>query len=200
MGRRTRSYAAALVAAVMLAGCTQGNGESVPTTTAGPGTPSTATPSATTSASATTTAAPTFPADVPAEARANTPQGAIAFVKHFFATLNRAYTTPAAGLISPLSTDGCESCAGFEERATSYVADGRRYDRPALNVVEVSLNPETPPADAQIIDAVLEQLPARIVDTTGHLVKEITAEKGVMILRILRVKDVWLVDSVKVLE
>lgn len=148
-----------------------------------------------------TTASPTtFPADVPAEARPNTPQGAVAFVKHFFATLNRAYTTPTAGIISPLSTSNCKSCAVFEQRATSYVANGHRYDRPAVKVLEVSVSPETPRANGQVIDAVIDQLPARIIDTTGKVVKEINPTKVVLVLEVVRVEGVWFVDHVQVLE
>ncbi len=99
--RRYAATLAALIAAsAVVAGCT--------TSTAGPGVTTTATSgssTATTTTTATATATPSattaptaaYPADVPAEARANTPDGAKAFAKHYFAQINKAYTTPASG-------------------------------------------------------------------------------------------------------
>lgn len=201
---RTRSYAArlgVLAVAVGLVGCTQSGGGPVVTPSGSRTSTSTTSVSAPTTSPTGPTALPTaFPADVPAEARPNTPQGAVAFVKHFFATLNRAYTTPTAGIISPLSTSNCKSCATFETNSASYVAMGHRFDRPAVKLLEVSISPETPPVNAQIVDAVIDQMPAKIIDTTGQVVKEIQAKKGVLVLQVVRVQDVWFIDLVQVLE
>jgi hypothetical protein len=105
--RRYAATLAALIAAsAMVAGCTTSTaGPGVTTTATSGSSTATTTPTATATSTPSATTAPTaaYPADVPAEARANTPAGAIAFAKHFFGQVNKAYTTPQAGLIAPLS-------------------------------------------------------------------------------------------------
>lgn len=96
--RRYAATLAALIAAsAMVAGCTTSTaGPGVTTTATSGSSTATTTPTATATSTPSATTAPTaaYPADVPAEARANTPAGAIAFAKHFFGLVNRAYTTP----------------------------------------------------------------------------------------------------------
>jgi hypothetical protein len=119
--RRYAATLAALIAAsAMVAGCTTSTaGPGVTTTATSGSSTATTTPTATATSTPSATTAPTaaYPADVPAEARANTPAGAIAFAKHFFGLVNRAYTTPQAGLLPPLSTANCKTCAAFESTA-----------------------------------------------------------------------------------
>jgi hypothetical protein len=139
-----------------------------------------------------------YPADVPAEARVNSPAGAMAFARYFFAQVNKAYTTPQAGLIAPLSTANCKTCAAAEQNAIDYLASGRRYDRDALAVLEVSINPETL-AQGHTIDVAAHQLPARIINTSGATTEQIKDVKAVFVLRVIRVGEAWRIDSVKVL-
>lgn len=99
--RRYAATLAALIAAsAMVAGCTTSTaGPGVTTTATSGSSTATTTPTATATSTPSATTAPTaaYPADVPAEARANTPAGAIAFAKHFFGQVNKAYTTSPGG-------------------------------------------------------------------------------------------------------
>ena len=207
MVARTWRYAAGLALLGALAGglvgCTSGpagsgstggptgGATSVPVTSA-----ATSPSSGTATGSATGTLA--YPADVPAEARVNSPAGAMAFARYFFAQVNKAYTTPQAGLIAPLSTANCKTCAAAEQNAIDYLASGRRYDRDALAVLEVSINPETL-AQGHTIDVAAHQLPARIINTSGATTEQIKDVKAVFVLRVIRVGEAWRIDSVKVL-
>ena len=209
MVARTWRYAAGLALLGALAsglvGCTSGpagsgltgsstvSGSAASTTTG-----SSSTSSVTSSATSTTGATLTYPADVPAEARVNSPAGAMAFARYFFAQVNKAYTTPQAGLIAPLSTANCKTCAAAEQNASDYLASGRRYDRDALAVLEVSINPETL-AQGHTIDVAAHQLPARIINTSGATTEQIKDVKAVFVLRVIRVGEAWRIDSVKVL-
>lgn len=202
--RHTRGYAAALatmtigVVGATVAACTTTPPPTVMPATTGTSpapSPATATAPSTATTSATTLA---YPTDVPAEARANTPEGAKAFAKYFFAQLNKAYTTPQAGLIAPLSTDSCKSCADYEQKAFGYVREHRRYDRAAIEVLEVSLTPgETPPPGIVWLDVTAHQLPARIIDSSGATTFTVTERTGIFFVA-LAFRDGWLVDSVKV--
>jgi hypothetical protein len=204
---RTWRYAAGLALLGALAGglvgCTSGPAGSG--STGGPtggATSVPATSAATSPSSGTATGSATgtlaYPADVPAEARVNSPAGAMAFARYFFAQVNKAYTTPQAGLIAPLSTANCKTCAAAEQNAIDYLASGRRYDRDALAVLEVSINPETL-AQGHTIDVAAHQLPARIINTSGATTEQIKDVKAVFVLRVIRVGEAWRIDSVKVL-
>ena len=207
MVARTWRYAAGLALLGALAGglvgCT--SGPAGPGTTSGPTGGATSVPvtsAATSPSSGTATGSATgtlaYPADVPAEARVNSPAGAMAFARYFFAQVNKAYTTPQAGLIAPLSTANCKTCAAAEQNAIDYLASGRRYDRDALAVLEVSINPETL-AQGHTIDVAAHQLPARIINTSGATTEQIKDVKAVFVLRVIRVGEAWRIDSVKVL-
>ena len=207
MVARTWRYAAGLALLGALAGglvgCT--SGPAGPGSTSGPtggatSVPATSTATSPSSGTATGSATGTlaYPADVPAEARVNSPAGAMAFARYFFAQVNKAYTTPQAGLIAPLSTANCKTCAAAEQNAIDYLASGRRYDRDALAVLEVSINPETL-AQGHTIDVAAHQLPARIINTSGATTEQIKDVKAVFVLRVIRVGEAWRIDSVKVL-
>lgn len=207
MVARTWRYGAGLALLGALAsglvGCT--SSPAGPGTTSGPTGGATSVPvtsAATSPSSGTATGSATgtlaYPADVPAEARVNSPAGAMAFARYFFAQVNKAYTTPQAGLIAPLSTANCKTCAAAEQNASDYLASGRRYDRDALAVLEVSINPETL-AQGHTIDVAAHQLPARVINTSGATTEQIKDVKAVFVLRVIRVGEAWRIDSVKVL-
>ena len=207
MVARTWRYAAGLALLGALAGglvgCTSGpagSGSTGGPTGGATSVPATSTATSPSSGTATGSATGTlaYPADVPAEARVNSPAGAMAFARYFFAQVNKAYTTPQAGLIAPLSTANCKTCAAAEQNAIDYLASGRRYDRDALAVLEVSINPETL-AQGHAIDVAAHQLPARIINTSGATTEQIKDVKAVFVLRVIRVGEAWRIDSVKVL-
>ena len=207
MAARTWRYAAGLALLGALAGglvgCTSGpagSGSTGGPTGGATSVPATSTATSPSSGTATGSATGTlaYPADVPAEARVNSPAGAMAFARYFFAQVNKAHTTPQAGLIAPLSTANCKTCAAAEQNAIDYLASGRRYDRDALAVLEVSINPETL-AQGHTIDVAAHQLPARIINTSGATTEQIKDVKAVFVLRVIRVGEAWRIDSVKVL-
>ncbi len=207
MVARTWRYAAGLALLGALAGglvgCT--SSPAGPGSTSGPtggatSVPATSTATSPSSGTATGSATGTlaYPADVPAEARVNSPAGAMAFARYFFAQVNKAYTTPQAGLIAPLSTANCKSCAAFEKTAGDFVVDGQRYDRQALEVLETSLSPEPAPAGTLIVDVVAKQFPAKVITGSGSIVRTITERQGIFVVRLARGEGVWTVDSIQV--
>ncbi len=201
-GRLRASWAAAGAAAVALAtvlsACIPSPGPA-PVTAGTPSVTATATTSSSTSsATATSTPSSTYPADVPAEARANTLAGAAAFVRYFLAQVNTAYTKPATGLILPLSTSECGSCTAYEEKIAGYVAAGQRYDRPAVEVLEVTRAAGlTASANGEVLDVAIHQLPARIISATG-LVDKVTEMRGVLVVWLAHDGQGWRVTTVKV--
>ena len=166
---------------------TSGSSTATTTTTA----TATATPSATTAPTA------AYPADVPAEARANTPDGAKAFAKHYFAQINKAFTTPQAGLIAPLSELTCLSCAGFANAADGYAKLGQRYSVDPIQVIEVTTASESPESGA-FVDAVLKLPAAKLVDPTGAVVDTFAEKRGVFLVEMHRRPEGWVVQKIRV--
>ena len=140
-----------------------------------------------------------YPADVPAEARVNSPAGAKAFAKHFFGQVNKAYTTPQAGLLAPLSTPNCKTCTVFETTAAGFVAQSQRYDRAAVSILEVSIDSDPPPAGITLVDVVVRQLPAKVIDGKGKTVVSVTEEKGVFVVQLRFDTAGWAVDTIQVM-
>ena len=198
--RRYAATLAALIAAsAAVAGCT--------TSAAGPGVTTTATSgssTATTTTTATATATPSattaptaaYPADVPAEARANTPDGAKAFAKHYFAQINKAFTTPLTGLLPPLSTNTCKSCANYEDGARDLVQNNQRYDRLPLVLLETVIPPEGEEG-ATLIDVVFRQEPARLVDSSGKELSRFTSKTGIFLLHAKWQSGVWVTSEIQ---
>lgn len=206
-----RRYAASLAAVVALAGVgvgvagctTSGPGaQGSPPASAGPTSPGASSAggasgpaTSTVTAGATTTLA--YPADVPAEARVDSPAGAMAFARYFFAQVNKAYTTPQAGLIAPISTANCKSCAGYEQRATELVEKRQRFDRPPMVELEIGLAPETEDG-AILVDFVFRQAEARLLDSSGTEISKFTGKRGIFLLHARWVSGAWMADRIQV--
>ena len=207
MVARTWRYAAGLALLGALAGglvgCT--SSPAGPGSTSGPtggatSVPATSTATSPSSGTATGSATGTlaYPADVPAEARVNSPAGAMAFARHFFAQVNKAYTTPQAGLIAPLSTANCKSCAAYEKHAADYVGRAVRYDRPAIVVQEITVSPETEPGATLLLDIVVEQQAARLIDAGSRVAESFEHARGIVVLHVVRSNEAWLAREVQV--
>ncbi len=187
---------------LVLAGCTTSSpapptGSTtgvVATTNASPST-SSGSPSASSSGS---TTRPPYPTDVPADALANTPQGAEAFVRYFLQTLNRGYTVPEPGAVARLSTATCKSCAGYEDRFDELVANQRRLDRQPFVLTEVMLVGDTATGAVYSVDAVVNQQAVRIIDSTGATHQTWTAKAGILVVDLVRADGYWLVNGVRV--
>ncbi len=208
MVARTWRYAAGLALLGALAsglvGCTSSPAESG--STSGPtggatSVPATSTATSPSSGTATGSATGTlaYPADVPAEARVNSPAGAMAFARHFFAQANLAYTSPRSGLLPPLSTSNCKTCAAFEATASRYVREGLRYDRNPVQILEVSLDAE-PLTGGHMVDLVAHQQPSKVINAAGVVVEDIKDQKVLFVLNVVSVDSAWRIDSVRVMQ
>ena len=207
MVSRTWRYAAwlALLGALAggLVGCT--SGPAGPGSTGGPtggATSVPATSAATSPSSGTATGSATgtlaYPADVPAEARVNSPAGAMAFARYFFAQVNKAYTTPQAGLIAPLSTARCKTCATYEGNSLKYVQLHQRHTLEPVQVTEVSIAPDTPDDVTRTVDVVFVQRPSQIVDSVGAVVETLKSRQAIFAVDLVWDGSLWRVSGIQV--
>ena len=163
-----KKYSAALLAAplaafMVLAGCGGAQPDASSTRTASA---PTTTPPATTSTP--TTASPTTDPGIPAAARANTPEGAAAFVRYFFDQVNIAWTVPKPGVLLQLCKASSKSCKSFEDMAVQLQAAGNRYD--GLPVTAQSVVALDTPGGLQSILFKGRQEKRNVVDSTGRVV------------------------------
>src|SRR5690349_19474824 len=130
--RKLLPYAAACVALVTLGACTSsdpGPGTTTPavtSTTATTATTTTAAPTATTTPTPTATVDPVT-AKIPAPARTNDREGAVAFARFYFSVLNSAFRTNKTDLLAALGTDTCITCDAFVQGVEQMRAKGQRY-------------------------------------------------------------------------
>jgi hypothetical protein len=154
--RSNRAIGAILAcAALVVSGCSGGEDPAPSKRVSASSSPSSASP---------TTAAAS---EVPAAARAHTPEGAEAFVRYFIDRVNFAWTTPEAGVISALSEAGCKSCVDLEKTASDLAKSQHRYDSPVVSVVTVTSLASKP--GTQTVLFVGTQRKANVVDADGRV-------------------------------
>lgn len=191
--------ASMLAASMLLTGCGEDTkpSESPSSTMASssPTTPATPTPTETT-ASPTATAGPKTVPNIPAAARAHTPAGAEAFVRHFYMQVNIAWTKPDSGLIAALSSKGCKSCAALEATATDLARKGQRYDGPPATIVSVDSLGEGNSGNPEVLVR-LTQEHRNVIDRTGQVVLTDQRKPGNFIATARWSGRGWLVASVE---
>lgn len=138
-------------------------------------------------------------------ARARTRKGAVAFVRHFLAEYNRAVTTPATGLLPPLSLPSCKTCDGLEDHSRRLVKDGHRFAaapvrNDLVHGVGSSTSTEVVAFDPVFfVEAMPQQRAVEVLDRAGRRVRQIPAEDGVVEFELRWAAGGWRVAKIKVL-
>lgn len=136
------------------------------------------------------------PVVVPADARANTAQGADAFVRFFFAQLNVAFSTSDPTIIREMSNDECQTCANYAKALDASRADKEFLVGDSFVVIDVAAAPLQ--ARGTIVE-VLGRTPARqIVDAAGRVVTQLpVGGKFHMQVAVKRQVSGWLVSGMR---
>ena len=161
-----------LAASMLLAGC---GGDAKPDASSGT-TASPATTAKPTPTSATTTTSPATDPGIPAAARANTPEGAAAFVRYFYGQVNIAWSRPQAGLISSLSAATCKTCANFERESVANVAKKTRVIGQSIVLETVDTSDATNTAKMTVL-AIGYEPASIVVDASGNTVQTLQRER-----------------------
>ncbi len=134
----TTRYAVGLTAgaALALAGCSSATPQPGTTSAGNTSATTAATPSSTaTSATSTATGSATATASgIPEGAKVHSVAGAAAFVRHYFAQVNVAWTQPRTGLLPPLCLPSSKSCASTEQTAADLVQKSQHYSGDPVKV------------------------------------------------------------------
>ena len=163
-----RVGAAAMLAAVAMAGCTGAEPEPAPTSA------STATESSSPTVTPTESPEPTETSalpPLPEEAKENTPEGAEAFIRYYFDVANVAYTTPMPGLLPELSDPACIACQEMEDRIAALAANAQRAETQPFQLTSMSALGGGAPGVSNFQVELLQ--PAnRVIEDSGEVVAE----------------------------
>ncbi len=199
--RRLMPYAAVLAAAVTLSACS--GGDLAPSgTTAAPTAVgmSTGTPMGTPTSSASSTS-PTSTkvedpvlAKIPKAARAETAEGAEAFVKFYFAQLNTAFREADPEAVGVLSTKSCIMCNALLEGVKDVKEKRQHYGSSLISVESTVIIYYILPKP-QVL-ARIKQNPVRVLDAKGAVVETAPVGKGAYLFTLIH-EDHWRIARVQ---
>jgi hypothetical protein len=210
-GMVTRSVltrvAVSLAAAGLLAGCggsdtppgagaptgtTSPTGASAPTSTAPTPTASSVKP---TTPASTTTTTPTA-APLPPAAKAHSKAGAEAFVRAYFAEVNRAWTTPSTTQLSHYASVGCKSCAALLKTATTLEMKKQHYSGDPVSLRTVSAATEAGTGRYQVsVSAIQER--RDVVDSDGDVVLSDSRKTLGFLIALDWRNNRWSIDTIR---
>ncbi|MBK8756207.1 MAG: hypothetical protein IPM08_03645 [Actinomycetales bacterium] len=170
-----RWLAWAALTGLAVAGCTtngstgSGTGTSSATVTSSQVATTSASPSSSGPSASPTGPTMPLPVDLPVAAREHSPAGAEAFVRFFYAQVNRAWTRPEAGLIPRLCLSTSKSCAALEVTASELVAKKQRYDGDPGMISRVLAMGSGAPTELSV-DVLGRQERRNVIDANGAVV------------------------------
>lgn len=145
--------------------------------------------------------APDVVARMPAAARERTSEGAVAFVRYFMELTNEMKMHPRPGIIAPLSSAACKSCAGLEEVTQDLIAAKEHYRGPAVTIKEVWGFSGDPGRDASYrVGVSVLQGGYPIVSAGGDVVQEVPASDHTFVVHLTWMANGWKADKLKVLK
>ena len=149
--------------------------------------------------SATSIPAPTatpepVPVAVPSEAAAATPQGAAAFVKFYYAQLNKSFNDGRDDRVRGLSQPSCGTCRILSD----VIRDGRKSDRRILGVSFGVTSVEAAEEERGVVlVSVLGVIPGRRLMDHGSIKSLPAAGRFEHTVALRRASGSWLVSSIK---
>ena len=195
----------ALTAVFAVAGCTSNSApapgvSSTPpagSTTTSASTTSSATPTAT-SATSTTTSEPSTAAtdpNVPAAARAQTADGAVAFTAYFAAQANASYQNLKPELLNLLVLQECKTCAAMIQQVNDYIARKQRYEAEFISPTAITISSASD--DQAQVFLSTDSKGGRVVDSNGNTVEKLPPQQGNVTFYLVYRSGGWRVSEIK---
>lgn len=136
------------------------------------------------------------PAVVPPSAQAETPQGAAAFARFFYAEVQRAFAQKDPGIVQRLSAPGCEACRLFDASLTALRDNNERVTPVEFEIVAAEAPAITGPTAR--VDVIFNTKAVQRFDATGKLLyEEAAAVNDEVQLTLVRSGSSWLVQEVQ---
>lgn len=169
----------AVLSALLLAaaGC---GGEDEP-----PALPPVTAPAVTTTPAAPTAAVSAFP---------ETPQGAAAFARAFFLSVNQAFAKKSASYLAPFFAEGCTACARYEGTLRDLASGAASVESSELTVISA----ESPPAEGRLqpVDVRVASRGSVFRDPSGNVTNREPAGTAEIELRLVRDGTSWLIEQI----
>jgi hypothetical protein len=188
--RKQRFWYAAAAATVLLAAGCNGGADNQPSPTP---TPTVSSPTASPSDSG--SPSPSASVSIPAEAMAQTPEGAVAFVRFYYDQLNAAWAAPNSSSLEGLADPTCGTCSNNREHAKELLTAGERVKGDSVTLISASPAPGAPEGQ-EFVDVELHQLPAEIVAADGSVVRTVNDRKGMLRAVVIWRNDGWLIYGI----
>ena len=132
---------------------------------------------------------------VPEAARANTGDGAIAFVRFFLDQANAAYRSSDSGLYQDLVLPTCKTCSSMTSTLDSYRSKQYRYVGDFVSPISIDLNSFD---DSGVsVRVATDTGVSKVFASNGSLVEEVPAAKGTVAVQLERDGDQWRVSGIK---
>jgi hypothetical protein len=100
----------------------------------------------------------------------------VAFVRYFFAQLNRSWSTADPSLLPPLSEPGCKTCGAFASSAAQFRSKNQHYRGEVFSVSSIGVRGQGPKGQEVLV--IGKQASGAIVDRAGTVVQTSVAQAG----------------------
>lgn len=195
----TYAVAAATAATLLLAGCNGGDDHPTPTPSPTNSSSSSASDGSGPSASASpkTTPSASVPGDIPAGARANSRDGAVAFVRYYLSQEEVSREKGSGAPLLALAATNCDYCstlAGFIE-ADAQKGLRTRDARTTVDLIEV----ETIASPTAVVRVLATDQEAELVDASGKTVRKQPGAKVNLRFKIAHGGSSWTIQEVEIL-
>lgn len=127
----------------------------------------------------------------PPEARLQTEAGAVAFLRYYIDTVNKAWTTPDSTLLPVLADPGCKSCSGLQEVAQELRDKNQRYEISPLVIEQITISPGAPDGQ-QFLNLRIREVGARVLDSKRSVVRTETPNTVERKAGVIWKEDRWL--------
>lgn len=192
------SMAACAAGVLVLGACDSGGSPTSSTSSSTSSSPSPSTSSSTSAPASSTSSSPAYvpvKPEFPAEAKKQTVEGSLAYVRYFYDVVNYAYTKPDSKVIASLGTTTCAPCSRLQARTVELVKARERYKSAlvAISGVESVSTSLTNP----LVIATGKQFEVSIVNSEGIEAEGSHASKVNFRVSLVWEAGGWKVDGVE---
>lgn len=132
---------------------------------------------------------------MPPEAQVADVNGAAAFIRYYFDTMNYSYETGDTQPLQELADQACVACAGIVELIDGHYDDGGRIEGGQITVSEVVVEPGTP-SQGLGASVVASQADGRALGRDGDVDQELAGTPAALYDFELRLNnDRWIVRA-----
>jgi hypothetical protein len=187
-----------VAALALIAGCSTPDPTPPPSSTTSPVGSSSSTTSAASSTSTATGSATTAASDMPEAARANTPDGAVAFTDYFFRQTNLAYSSLDRTKVDGLFVAECQTCQNMVTTLDKWKAQNYRYQGQYSNISYITPSAFDGNGAAKVVAVNRAVGESKLLDSNSGTVQTFPAQSGNLSVALQYSGGMWQTVEIKV--